>query len=124
MIKLKLGTPQDLDCVRALRSVLPTVPLFVDVNSGWSLERLNRLAPELAAADVFMIEQPLARADDALLDHYNRAVPLCADESCHSRSDLDRLAGRSTISTSSSTRPVVSPKRSRLPRRRGPGDSV
>ena len=94
MIKLKLGTPQDLDCVRALRSVLPTVPLFVDVNSGWSLERLNRLAPELAAADVFMIEQPLARADDALLDHYNRAVPLCADESCHSRSDLDRLAGR------------------------------
>ena len=47
MIKLKLGGAQDLDCVRAVRSVLPTVPLFVDVNAGWSLERLNRLAPDL-----------------------------------------------------------------------------
>lgn len=41
-----------------------------------------------------MIEQPLAPQEDHLLDGYNRAVPLCADESCHDRSDLDRLEGR------------------------------
>lgn len=93
-IKLKLGGEHDLECVRAVRSVLPNVPLFVDVNAGWTLERLNRLAPELADAGVFMIEQPLPPGNDELLDGYNRAVPLCADESCHDRADLDRLAGR------------------------------
>jgi L-alanine-DL-glutamate epimerase-like enolase superfamily enzyme len=93
-VKLKLGGAHDLECVRALRSVLPSVPLFVDVNAGWTLEQLNRMAPRLAEADVFMIEQPLPREADAMLDGYNRAVPLCADESCHDRADLDRLAGR------------------------------
>ena len=94
MIKLKLGGAHDLECIAAVRSVLPEMPLFVDVNAGWTLDRLNRLAPQLAEAGVFMIEQPLPAADDALLDGYNRAVPLCADESCHDRRDLDRLAGR------------------------------
>lgn len=93
-IKLKLGGEHDLECVRAVRSVLPSVPLFVDVNAGWTLNRLNQLAPYLADAGVFMIEQPLAPGDDDLLDGYNRAVPLCADESCHDRADLERLAGR------------------------------
>ena len=94
MIKLKLGGEADLECLAAVRSVLPDVPLFVDVNAGWTIERLNALAPRLAEAGVFMIEQPLAADEDHLLDGYNRAVPLCADESCHDRSDLDRLAGR------------------------------
>jgi L-alanine-DL-glutamate epimerase-like enolase superfamily enzyme len=94
MVKLKLGGAHDLECVRAVRSALPNVPLFVDANCGWTLERLNYLAPALARADVFMIEQPLPRGMDHLLDGYNRAVPLCADESCHDRGDLDRLHGR------------------------------
>jgi L-alanine-DL-glutamate epimerase-like enolase superfamily enzyme len=93
-IKLKLGGEHDLECVRAVRSVLPTAPLFVDANCGWTLDRLNAFAPMLAEAGVFMIEQPLPQGDDHLLDHYNRAVPLCADESCHDRADLARLAGR------------------------------
>jgi L-alanine-DL-glutamate epimerase-like enolase superfamily enzyme len=93
-IKLKLGGEHDIECVRAVRSVLPSVALFVDVNAGWTLERLNRLAPDLADAGVFMIEQPLPPDDDVLLDGYEASVPLCADESCHDRTDLDRLAGR------------------------------
>lgn len=93
-IKLKLGGEADLECVAALRSVLPDVPLFVDANAGWTLDDLNARAPVLADAGVFMIEQPLPPGDDLLLDGYNRAVPLCADESCHDRSDLDRLTGR------------------------------
>ncbi len=94
MIKLKLGGDSDLECLRAVRSVLPDTRLFVDVNAGWTLERLNLLAPSLAEQGVFMIEQPLPPQDDHLLNGYNRAVPLCADESCHDRNDLDRLAGR------------------------------
>jgi L-Ala-D/L-Glu epimerase len=94
MIKLKLGSEDDIACLHAVRSVLPSTPLFVDVNAGWTLEELNRMAPALAAADVFMIEQPLPPDQDEMLDDYRGAVPLCADESCHVRADLDRLAGR------------------------------
>ncbi|WP_292057524.1 MULTISPECIES: dipeptide epimerase [unclassified Brevundimonas] len=94
MIKLKLGGPSDMACVRAVRQTLPDVRLFVDVNGGWTLEQLNALAPELAALDVFMIEQPLPRGEDEQLDGYTGSVPLCADESCQDRSDLDRLEGR------------------------------
>lgn len=92
-IKLKLGSAFDLECVRAVRSVLPDTSLFVDVNAGWTLDRLNALAPDLADLGVFMIEQPLPADQDHLLADYNRAVPLCADKSCHDRRDLDRLAG-------------------------------
>jgi L-alanine-DL-glutamate epimerase-like enolase superfamily enzyme len=94
MIKLKLGGERDLDCLRAVRAARPDTPLFVDVNAGWTLDQLNERAPMLAEAGVFMIEQPLPPNDDALLDGYNRLVPLCADESCHDRSDLPRLHGR------------------------------
>ena len=94
MIKLKLGGPDDMACVRAVRQALPMTPLFVDVNGGWTLAQLNALAPELAALDVFMIEQPLPRGEDLQLDGYAGPVPLCADESCQDRGDLDRLQGR------------------------------
>lgn len=94
MIKLKLGGEQDLACARAVRATLPDTPMFVDVNGGWTLEQLNATAPSLAELGVFMIEQPLGQGEDLKLDGYNHAVPLCADESCHDRSDLDRLMGR------------------------------
>ena len=40
-----------------------------------------------------MVEQPLAIADDEALRDFKSPIPLCADESCDSRTDLDRLAG-------------------------------
>ena len=41
-----------------------------------------------------MIEQPLpAGADDALRD-VPHPIPICADESCHTREDLDGLLGK------------------------------
>ncbi|MFC5373620.1 dipeptide epimerase [Brevundimonas faecalis] len=94
MIKLKLGGAHDMACVRAVRETLPATRLFVDVNGGWTLDQLNALAPELAALDVFMIEQPLPRGEDEQIDGYVGSVPLCADESCQDRGDLGRLQGR------------------------------
>lgn len=94
MIKLKLGGENDLECLHAVRAALPDTALFVDVNAGWTLEQLNQMEPALSDAGVFMIEQPLPATDDTLLDGYTGTVPLCADESCHDRSDLDRLRGR------------------------------
>jgi L-alanine-DL-glutamate epimerase-like enolase superfamily enzyme len=41
-----------------------------------------------------LIEQPLAAGADAALAAVERRVPVCADESVHTRADLDRLRGR------------------------------
>lgn len=95
-IKLKLGSALDIEVVRLARQMLPDTRIFVDVNGAWTLEQLKANAPELERQDIFMIEQPLARgaANDLSLDDYDQGVALCADESCHTRADFDRLAGR------------------------------
>jgi L-alanine-DL-glutamate epimerase-like enolase superfamily enzyme len=41
-----------------------------------------------------LIEQPLPTDRDALLASMQRTVPVCADESLHTRGDLDGLRGR------------------------------
>src|SRR4029450_9235555 len=47
-----------------------------------------------AAPGVELIEQPLPADADATLAAIRRRVPFCADESVHTRADLDRLVGR------------------------------
>ena len=50
--------------------------------------------PALAEFGVELIEQPLpAGADDALA-RVPHPIPVCADESCHTTADLDRLVGK------------------------------
>ena len=48
----------------------------------------------MAEFGVYMIEQPLPAADDAVLSEFEHPIPLCADESCHTTADLDHLEGR------------------------------
>ena len=56
---------------------------------------LGRFLPELARLGVELVEQPLpAGRDEALLAGAPRAVPVCADESCHDAGSLDALVGR------------------------------
>jgi L-alanine-DL-glutamate epimerase-like enolase superfamily enzyme len=93
LIKLKLGSADDLACVRAVRAALPDARIIVDANEAWSAEALSAILPDLADAGVAMVEQPLLRSADAALAAIDRVVPICADESCHVSADLDRLVG-------------------------------
>ena len=57
-------------------------------------DMVEPFSKELAKLNVVMIEQPLpADADFALAD-IPHPVPICADESCHTRDGLEELAGR------------------------------
>ena len=94
LLKLKLGGPDDIACVQAVRAAAPNATLIVDANEAWSIDELKQVAPTLAALGVKLIEQPLPAAADASLAGYECPVPLCADESCHSAQDLSRLLGR------------------------------
>ena len=94
MLKLKIGGGADLDRVRAVRQAAPTTRLIVDANESLDFDDLTRMAPELAALGVKLIEQPLPADADAALEGFQSPVPLCADESLRSRSELDVVARR------------------------------
>ena len=94
LLKLKVTGEGDAERIRAVRENAPDARLIVDANEGWSPPMLDELLPALAALGVEMVEQPLPAADDAALEGRRLALPLCADESCHTRADLPRLKGR------------------------------
>jgi L-alanine-DL-glutamate epimerase-like enolase superfamily enzyme len=94
MLKLKIGGADDLDRVQAVRDAAPKTRLVVDANEALSFEELRRLAPELAKLGVQLIEQPLKAGEDEDLEGYDSPVPLCADESLHTRAELAVCAKR------------------------------
>jgi L-alanine-DL-glutamate epimerase-like enolase superfamily enzyme len=94
MLKLKIGAADHLDRIAAVRAAAPRARLVVDANEALCFEDLTRLAPELARLDVKLLEQPLPADEDEALAGYASPVPLCADESLHTRRDLPRVAAR------------------------------
>lgn len=91
LIKMKLTGAGDLDRVRAVRQVLPETPIIVDANEGWEVEMVERFAIELKKLHVQLVEQPLPAAHDEALADVAHPVPFCADESCHTSADIERL---------------------------------
>src|SRR5437588_11899994 len=94
LLKLKLCGDGDLDRVRAVRRAAPAARLIVDANEGWSDRHLVEIMPALAGFGVELIEQPLPAAADEALARVPHPIAVCADESCHTSADLDRLAGK------------------------------
>ncbi|MCA1337737.1 N-acetyl-D-Glu racemase DgcA [Pseudooceanicola marinus] len=94
LLKIKLGTPDDMPRLEAVRRGAPDAKIIVDANEGWSAEVYADLAPHLVRLGVALVEQPLpAGLDDALIG-MDRPVPVCADESCHDRTSLPKLKGK------------------------------
>jgi L-Ala-D/L-Glu epimerase / N-acetyl-D-glutamate racemase len=94
LLKIKLTGEGDLERVRAVRAAAPSSRLIVDANEGWSPEHFERFAPVLAELGVALIEQPLPAGRDDALATMPHPVPVCADESCHTREDVDALVGK------------------------------
>ena len=94
LLKIKLGTPDDMPRLEAVRRGAPEASIIVDANEGWSAEVYADLAPHLVRLGVALVEQPLPAAEDHALIGMDRPVPVCADESCHDRASLPHLAGK------------------------------
>ncbi len=89
-LKVKLNADRPVERIAAIRAARPEARLICDVNGAWTREDLRRYAPELARLGVELIEQPLAAGEDAF-EAGDSPIPVCADESCCSLADLDRL---------------------------------
>lgn len=94
VLKVKLGTPDDMPRIEAVREGAPGVRLIVDANEGWTPEVYADLAPHLIRLGVEMVEQPLPQGADAMLAEMARPLPVCADESAHDAASLPGLVGR------------------------------
>lgn len=94
LLKIKLGTPDDMARLEAVRAGAPVARIIVDANEGWSAEVYADLAPHLLRLGVALVEQPLPAGEDEALRGMPRPVPICADESCHDRASLAALAGK------------------------------
>lgn len=94
LLKIKLGSPDDMARLEAVRRGAPRAKIIIDANEGWTTDIYADLAPHLKRLGVAMVEQPLPAEADDLLGEIDRPVPVCADESCHDRSSLPRLVGK------------------------------
>jgi L-Ala-D/L-Glu epimerase len=94
LLKIKLGTPDDMARLEAVRAGAPHSVIVVDANEGWTAEVYADLAPHLIRLGVSMVEQPLPAGQDGMLAEIARPLPVCADESCHDRASLPDLIGK------------------------------
>lgn len=93
ILKVKVGIGDPLEQISAIREGSPNAAIVIDANQAWTVEDLDKYAAGLKGLNVEMIEQPLALDKDETLRAYESPIPICADESCDTRADLDRLAG-------------------------------
>jgi L-alanine-DL-glutamate epimerase-like enolase superfamily enzyme len=97
ILKIKVDHREPVSRVAAIRAARPDARLTVDANQGWTYEQLQEVSPQLADLGVKLIEQPLPRGRDEILENYRSVVPLCADESCQHRGELKQAMRRYQI---------------------------
>ena len=92
--KVKLGIGEivdELETVIGMRSELPPDAIVCgDANQGWSEPEANRFLRALDGHDIRFIEQPIQQGDHAAMLRVAHAspIPICADQSVHSFSDI------------------------------------
>jgi L-alanine-DL-glutamate epimerase-like enolase superfamily enzyme len=95
ILKLKLGgDSSDLARVKAVHEAAPAARLLIDANESWSPEHYRKIVPALKELAVQLIEQPFPADSDEVLETLDHLVAICADESCHTTTDLPRLMNR------------------------------
>jgi L-Ala-D/L-Glu epimerase len=94
-IKVKLtGEAIEADRIKAIREAKPDVWLGVDCNQGHTRGSLEGLIPAMVGARVALIEQPFPVGKEAWLDGLDSPIPIAADESVQTLSDIASIAHR------------------------------
>jgi L-Ala-D/L-Glu epimerase / N-acetyl-D-glutamate racemase len=95
ILKVKLGTPDDVATIRAIREAT-SATIRVDANAAWTAKQAIATINAIAPFGIELVEQPVARDDleGLKLVRENVPVPIIADESCVTLYDIPLLVGR------------------------------
>lgn len=102
VLKLKLGSGDrafDVAIATTAREAAPKTMIFADANGGWSIAETVAILPQLADLGLAFIEQPISHRGGIAAWQALRAqmpvspLPLIADESAQTASDLRDLHG-------------------------------
>ncbi|HYY20767.1 MAG TPA: mandelate racemase/muconate lactonizing enzyme family protein [Thermoleophilaceae bacterium] len=92
--KVKVGLPDDLERVRAVRAAVgPWPALRLDANGAWTPAEAIRAVAALAPFDIQLVEQPCRSLEEMAVVRRAVPMPLAADESIASPADV-RAAAR------------------------------
>jgi L-alanine-DL-glutamate epimerase-like enolase superfamily enzyme len=94
LLKVKVGTADDISRIMAVRAAAPDCEIVLDANEGWNEDNLAAHLEAAVAARISLIEQPLPAGQDSMLARIDRRVVICADESVHATGDLAELRDR------------------------------
>lgn len=94
ILKIKLDGHMPYEKLAAIRAARPDAELVVDANEGWSFELMTEVLPKCVELDLGMLEQPLARGGDEMLEGFDSPITLAADESCLHTGELETAARR------------------------------
>jgi L-Ala-D/L-Glu epimerase len=94
LLKVKLAGEGDAERLAAVRAGASGARFIVDANEAWPEADLEENFALCAQIGVDLIEQPLPAGADGLLAKIARPVPVCADESAHTRAELEALCDR------------------------------
>lgn len=95
VLKIKLGAGWDERIVQVVREAAPDKILRVDANAAWTAKQAVAMIPRLRELGVEFVEQPLPAHDIEGLRFVRErsTLPIVADESCLTASDVPKLAG-------------------------------
>ena len=94
VLKIKLGSDRPYERLAAIRAARPDAALVVDANQGWDFDLLKEVIPKCVGLDLGMIEQPLPRGGDEMLEGFDSPIILAGDESCLHTGELETAARR------------------------------
>jgi L-Ala-D/L-Glu epimerase len=94
IIKVKLGSENDIACLEAIRQARPEARLYVDANAGWECNEALRMVKEIEGLGIDLIEQPVKKEDIEGLGRVQSVttIPVVADESLQSLEDIEKLS--------------------------------
>ena len=91
LLKVKVNRADAAAQIAAVRAAAPAPRLIVDPNESWRVTDVAARQEMLLDQRVDLLEQPVPADEDAGLAGLSAAIPVCADESLHTRADLARL---------------------------------
>ncbi len=99
VLKVKLGTDRDEEIVRTIRETAPDATIRVDANEAWTPKEAVRTIERIAEYDVEFVEQPVPAENPAGLGYVyeHSSLPIAADESIETATDIPAVADRSDI---------------------------